>query len=148
MYLSVDNNKYEKYKSVELGDQLVHVLHGANKDHNHNIECIIFYGSDRNLSRFQKLATQGEPKESTGNRIYPWKGELDKKRGANLDSDINSQSQCNQGLEWGGQNASGWRGKLDKTICKSFFVLPYSQHIYQGIITSPPIFYTHIYTNN
>ena len=88
------------------------------------------------------------PGKVRGNRIYPWKEELDKKFGVSRDIGINSQSQCNQGLEWGGQNASGWRGKLDKTICKSFFVLPYSQHIYQGIITSPPIFYTHIYTNN
>ena len=127
MYLSVDNNKYEKYKSVELGDQLVHVLHGANKDHNHNIECIIFYGSDRNLSRFQKLATQGEPKESTGNRIYPWKEELDKKFGVSRDIGINSQSQCSQGKEWGDKMPGGGEVSWKRNILSFSSVLPYWQ---------------------
>ena len=47
------------------------------------------------------------PVKVRGNRIYPWKEELDKKFGVSLDIDINSQSQCNQGKEWWGDKMPG-----------------------------------------
>ena len=67
------------------------------------------------------------PGKVCGNRIYPWKEELDKKFGVSLDIGINSQSQCSQGKEWGDKMPGGGEVSWKRNILRFSSVLPYWQ---------------------